>query len=161
MGTGILLYYNLMISGQYAYKGNRNGRGYWISADGKSAIWYYPAYSEWMIGSKSYIGTEFRGISAGQSSVLCPNQNERRWTFWTGNGWLANNRKSQIHVYCVDDYSEQKQIKKMGPTSYFYSGWGNKSTGRLGTNVYSPVRIRSLAIILCCIIVLENKYISI
>ena len=130
MGTGILLYYNLMISGQYAYKGNRNGRGYWISADGKSAIWYYPAYSEWMIGSKSYIGTRFRGISAGQSSVLCPNQNERRWTFWTRNGWLANNRKSQIHVYCVDDYSEQKQIKKMGPTSYFYSGWGNKSTGR-------------------------------
>ena len=112
MGTGILLYYNLMISGQYAYKGNRNGRGYWISKDGQSAIWYYPAYSEWMIGSKSYIGTEFRGISAGQSSVLCPNQNERRWTFWTGNGWLANNRKSQIHVYCVDDYFEQKQIKK-------------------------------------------------
>ena len=143
-----------MILGEYAYKGNRNGRGYWISTNGRSAIWYYPAYSEWMIGSKSYIGTRFRGISAGQSSVLCPNQNERRWTFWTGNGWLANNRKSQIHVYCVDDYSEQKQIKKMNPTSYFYSGWSNKSTGRYQSIWSSWIRL-PVILILCSFMFLK------
>ena len=94
--------------GQYIYKGVRNGKGYWESTDEQSAIWYYPAYREWMIGSKCYLGTQFRGISARQTSVSCPNHNHKRWTFWTGHRWLTD-RKSQIDLVCVDDYSEQKQ----------------------------------------------------
>ena len=94
--------------GEYTYKGVRNGKGYWESKDGESAIWYYEPYREWMVGSKCYLGTQFRGISAGQTSVSCPNQNHKRWTYWNGLRWLTD-RKSQIHLYCIDDYSEQKQ----------------------------------------------------
>ena len=93
--------------GKYIYKGDKNGRGYWESIDGVSAIWYYPAYRDWMIGSKCYLGTQFRGISAGQSSVACPNQNHKRWKYWNGHKWITD-QKSQIDLVCVDDYSEQK-----------------------------------------------------
>ena len=92
---------------RYTYKGEKNGRGYWESRDGVSAIWYYPKYRDWMIGSKCYLGTQFRGISAGQTSVACPNQNHKRWKFWNGHKWITD-QKSQIDLVCVDDYSEQK-----------------------------------------------------
>ena len=94
--------------GEYIYNGQRNGRGFWKSTDGRSAIWYYPAYREWMIGSKCYLGTKFRGISARQTSVTCPNHNHKRWTYWNGHKWLTD-RNHQIELVCLDDYSEQKQ----------------------------------------------------
>ena len=91
--------------GTYTNKGLKNGRYYWESTDGRSAIWYYPSYKEWMIGSSFYLGTQFRGISAGFTSVTCPNQNHNRWVFWNGVHWLTD-KKQQIHLFCTEDYSE-------------------------------------------------------
>merc|ERR1739848_568622 len=80
------------------------GRYYWESTDGKSAIWYHPSYKEWMVGSIFYLGTQFRGISAGLTSVTCPNQNHHRWVFWNGIHWLTD-KKQQIHLFCTEDYA--------------------------------------------------------
>ena len=91
--------------GTYIFKGQKNGRSYWKSTDGSSAIWYYPAFKEWMIGSSLYLGTQFRGISAGLTSVTCPNQNHGKWMFWSGIHWLTD-KKQQIHLFCTEDYSE-------------------------------------------------------
>jgi len=90
---------------RYIYKGEKNGRGYWESTDGASAIWYYPAYLDWMIGSKCYLGTQSRGISAGLTSVACPNQNYKRWSYWDGHKWLSD-QNSQIDLVCIDNYAE-------------------------------------------------------
>ena len=103
--------------GKYTYKGVRNGKGYWESEDGKSAIWYYEPYREWMVGSKCYLGTQFRGISARQTSVSCPTHNQKRWSFWNGLRWLTD-RKSEINLFCIDDYSEQKQEAGSGVSKY-------------------------------------------
>ena len=91
--------------GTYTLKGQKNGRSYWKSTDGSSAIWYYQAFKEWMIGSSLYLGTQFRGISAGLTSVSCPNQNHGKWMFWNGINWLTD-KKQQIHLFCTEDYSE-------------------------------------------------------
>ena len=90
---------------KYIYKGEKNGRGYWESTDGQSAIWYYEDYREWMIGSKCYLGTKFRGISARQTSVSCPDHNHKRWSYWDGHKWLSD-RNSQIDLVCIDNYAE-------------------------------------------------------
>ena len=109
-------------SGIYRYKGVRNGKSFWESTDGRFSIWYYPASREWMIGAKCYLGTHFRGISAGQTSVTCPNQNHKRWMFWNGLKWLTDS-KSSIHLFCTEDFSESQGqsssgIKKLGLYSY-------------------------------------------
>ena len=91
--------------GKYVYKGDRNGKGYWESLDGQFSIWYYPPYREWMIGAKSYLGTQFRGLSAGKTSVTCPNQNHKRWMFWNGLKWQTDS-KSSIHLFCTEDFSK-------------------------------------------------------
>ena len=90
--------------GTYILKGQKNGRSYWKSTDGSSAIWYHPSYKEWMVGSSLYLGTQFRGIFAGLTSVSCPNQNHHRWVFWNGVYWLTD-KKQQIHLFCTEDYA--------------------------------------------------------
>ena len=92
-------------AGRYIQKGKRNGKYFWVSKDGQWAIWYYMAYKEWMIGSKFYLGTSFRGISAGQTSVSCPNHNHKRWSYWNGLRWVSD-LKTQIQIFCTDDYSK-------------------------------------------------------
>ena len=96
-------------AGRYIQKGKRNGKNFWVSKDGQSAIWYYMAYKEWMIGPKFYLGTQFRSISAGQTSVSCPNHNHKRWSYWNGLRWVSD-QKTQIHVYCTVDYSKLGEL---------------------------------------------------
>ena len=107
-------------NGKYIYKGDRNGKGYWESLNGQFAIWYSPAYREWMIGTKCYLGTQFRGITAGQTSVSCPNQNNKRWTYWNGIKWLTDT-KSSIHLFCTEDFSEHEQAQAVGRSKIFLS----------------------------------------
>ena len=90
--------------GSYSYKGTKNGRGYWIKADGKAAIWYYPEYKEWMAGDINYLGTKWHGISAIQTSVTCPTHNVKRWSFWNGIKWRSG--KSHIHLYCRENFEK-------------------------------------------------------
>ena len=95
--------------GKYFYSGTKNQRGYWVKSDGKTAIWYHPEFREWMSGNILNLGTKWRGISAGQTSVSCPTQNVRRWHYWNGSTWKVD-LKSHIHMYCqensVDDNKE-------------------------------------------------------
>ena len=95
--------------GQYSYKGTRNGRGYWTKKDGTGAIWYYKEYKQWMIGDMNYLGTKWHGISAMQTSVSCPTQNIKRWSFWNGIKWKSGKSpsgKSHIHLYCQENFEK-------------------------------------------------------
>ena len=97
--------------GAYTYKGKINGRDYWVSANGKSAIWYYPAFRQWMCGHINYLGTQWRGIFSEITSVHCPTQNLKRWNYFDGTGLKAD-LKSSIHFFCQETYWE-KIIKGM------------------------------------------------
>ena len=95
--------------GQYFYKGTRNGRGYWTKKDRTAAIWYYKEYKQWMIGDMNYLGTKWHGISAMQTSVSCPTQNIKRWSFWNGIKWKSGKSpsgKSHIHLYCRENFEK-------------------------------------------------------
>ena len=89
--------------GEYTYKGIKNGHGYWIKNDGKQAIWYLPAYREWCVGSILTLGTNWRGISAGQTSAKCPTQNKRRWQYFNEVSWKTD-LKHHIHIRCKQNY---------------------------------------------------------
>ena len=104
--------------GTYSYTGQKNQRGYWVNVDRTMAIWYYPQFREWMCGHIEYLGTKWRGISAGHTSVSCPSQNVQRWHYWNGSKWKVD-LKSHIHLYCQEnfvDYNKEKitpGIKKL------------------------------------------------
>ena len=89
--------------GEYTYKGNVNGKNYWIKNDGKQAMWYFPKYNEWCVGSIQYLGTNWRGISAGQTSAKCPTQNRKRWSYFNGIGWKTE-LKPHIQIHCKDNF---------------------------------------------------------
>merc|ERR1719220_2091615 len=74
-----------------------------------------------MIGAKSYLGTQFRGLSAGKTSVTCPNQNHKRWMFWNGLKWQTDS-KSSIHLFCTEDFSKHVAVDCL------WSKWGTWST---------------------------------
>ena len=49
-------------AGTYTLQGEINDRMYWVKTDGKNAIWYYPEYKDWLIGSIDYLGNNRGGI---------------------------------------------------------------------------------------------------
>ena len=91
--------------GEYTYKGTMKGMDYWTQKDKTNAIWYYSKYKEWSIGSKEYLGTNWRGIASDHTSASCPTQNTNRWYYYNGITWKPD-LKSQIHVRCKDNYSD-------------------------------------------------------
>ena len=91
---------------QYSYKGTINGRGYWISANKKSAIWYYGRFKQWMSGNLNYLGTKYRGISTAMTSVTCPTHNTRRWYYYNGTEWKAD-LMNHIHIHCQENFLEK------------------------------------------------------
>ena len=96
--------------GKYFFKNTKKTRGVWIKDDGKSALWYYPDFKEWMGGNIVYLGTKYRGISSIQTSVSCPTHSVHRWHYWNGSTWKKD-LKPHIHLYCQEnfvDYNKEK-----------------------------------------------------
>ena len=73
--------------GIYQLSQEINGKPSWKS--GTQAIWYYPEYKDWAIGSLSDIGTSIRGItSIGDGEYDCPQQVPKdKWKYYEGSDW--------------------------------------------------------------------------
>ena len=76
--------------GTYQLSEEINGKPSWKSAT--QAIWYYPDFKDWAIGSLSDIGTNFRGITSVDYNVEndCPQEVPKdKWKYWDGSEWQA------------------------------------------------------------------------
>ena len=104
--------------GKYTYKGNMNGKNYWIKSDGTAAIWYSKYYREWSIGNILSLGSKWRSIAAEHTSANCPTQNQFRWHYFNGVRWKPD-LKSHIHVQCMENYSDF--YNEAGTVSKIYS----------------------------------------
>ena len=69
--------------GIYQYNGIVNRKHSWKSED--QAIWFYPEFKDWAIGSLVDIGTNFRGItSAYDQDIGLLNVPNNKWKYWDG-----------------------------------------------------------------------------
>ena len=89
--------------GEYVYKGLKNGYGFWVSANGKQAIWYLPDYQEWCVGSILSLGTIWRGLSAGKTTAKCPTHNRQRWNYFDLDTWKTD-LTNHIHLQCKENF---------------------------------------------------------
>ena len=80
-------------AGIYSYKGDINGRKYWLKSDGTQAIWYVPEFKDWVIGGNTTIGTRVRGITSHSST--CPHDTQNIWKYYDqnydGGKWISSN----------------------------------------------------------------------
>ena len=87
--------------GIYQRAGNVNGKTSWISSTGQ-ALWYHPAYSDWMIGSLNYLGTGTRAISSigNQGISSCPyNVANDVWEYWNDDWIIAD--ANDVSIQCL------------------------------------------------------------
>ena len=104
--------------GIYQRAGKVNGKTSWISSTGQ-ALWYYPAYSDWMIGSLDYLGTGTRAISSigNQGISSCPyNVANDVWEYWD-DGWIIADA-NDVSIECLagsDNYAHYQLRTEVPP----------------------------------------------
>ena len=86
--------------GTYEFSETINGKSTWKSAT--QAIWYYPRYKDWFIGSISKIGTTTAGIhSVADTDYDCPQQVPKdKWKFYDGTFWQTFS-SNDINFHCA------------------------------------------------------------
>ena len=90
-----------MRQGIFQYNGIVNERNSWKSED--QAIWFYPRFNDWAIGSLSDLGTNYRGIATFDDQVMglfkVPNN---KWMYWDGyNSDWVDVESSDITFTCL------------------------------------------------------------
>ena len=121
--------------GQYKISATVNGKPSWASTF--HAIWYRPQIKNWVIGSKSRVGTTWAGLKSSQKkgpylgngqyagSSLDPNEiSSSYWEYWNGNSW--KNQGNEITVSCscqtllveLKNEARQKQGSRQGFYEY-------------------------------------------
>ena len=75
--------------------GKINGRYYWISVDGKQAIWYDPNYNNWKIGSKGNLGSSTAGLKSIYATA-CPSDDGNKWKFVKDGNWIDAGNDAQV-----------------------------------------------------------------
>ena len=90
-------------AGIYSYKGDINGRKYWLKSDGKQAIWYVPEFKDWAIGAtaNNKLGSRYRNIcSVKNLETQCPYNTQNVWKYHIGNGeWKSTN---DVKLNCIN-----------------------------------------------------------
>ena len=88
------------LQGKYQLGEIVNGKQSWKTAT--QAIWFYPEYEDWAIGSLDEIGTNLRGISsaAEENKDLFDVANDD-WMYWDGD-WKSIN-SGDIDIICKDN----------------------------------------------------------
>ena len=81
-----------------------NGKPSWKS--GTQAIWYYPRYNQWIMGSISNIGTNTGGIYSFvlNTEYVCPQQVPKdKWKYYDGSKWKEVN-SNDFSFQCTGTY---------------------------------------------------------
>ena len=87
--------------GIYTFQGFSNEMDYWVDAEGENAIWFYPDYKDWLIGTD--IGTGYSGISSGNNlKTKCPNNEGYvlSWIYTDGSSWIPTN---DVFIKCANE----------------------------------------------------------
>ena len=95
--SGPVLSHQSLRDGDYQESAIVNGLPSWINKD--SALWFSDDYSEWMVGSISWRGSNYRGIYSDQVSVCPDNVASANWRYYDGSYWLSFD-SSSISVTC-------------------------------------------------------------
>ena len=69
-------------------------RDYWISTDGKQAIWYDSSFSTWIIGSN--LGSNNTGGLSSIYDTACPSDDGNKWKFWKDRNWVDAGNDTQV-----------------------------------------------------------------
>ena len=81
-------------AGTYIYKGNINGRNYWVKTNNNEALWYNPKFKAWMTGLLRELGGDMsNGIYASVKDVesRCPTDDTVRWNYHDEKSWKETN----------------------------------------------------------------------
>ena len=106
--------------GIYEFNGIVNGRNSWKTSD--QAIWYYPDFKDWAIGSLNDIGTGFRGItSVGNQDIELFKIPNNKWKYWDGE-WKEI-KSGDITINCVTGKTSCKKLLR--PTGSSISFWSH------------------------------------
>jgi len=61
--------------------GNIGGRDWYLSINGKYAIWYNRNYGQWVVGQEHKKGTDWR-VFRNNDDDKCPHQPGYNWQYW-------------------------------------------------------------------------------
>ena len=104
-----------------------NNRNYWISPDGKYALWYDPKYKNWIIGRKSDLGTS-TGYLKSKFDAPCPDIDGNKWMFYTGDKWVDAGNDARVGIF-----DGESQLVLSHFCNYYFGG-NRKFFNILATN---------------------------
>ena len=89
--------------GIYQRAGKVDGKTSWISSNNDTALWYYAAANDWLIGILGWLGTNIGYIAStgnpGRSS--CPyNVPQDAWLYGGNSGWVTADA-DDVSIECL------------------------------------------------------------
>ena len=104
-----------------------HNRNYWISSNGKKAIWYDPKMNNWKIGDKSDLGSSTGGLKL-KFNAPCPDIDGNKWMFWSDGKYVDAGNDARVGIF-----DGESQLVLSHFCNYYFGG-NRKFFNILATN---------------------------